>query len=259
MNLFHRLVQLPPKLITYIVVMILMVPFFVFLMRVLNRTVVYNRRYLQHAKPPFLFVSNHVSMLDDAFIGPILFLPRAIWDFRFIPYHVPEKKNFFKGPFFSFVMWASKCVPVTRGKGVYQAGINKLIKHLREGNVVHIYPEGTRTRTGEIGKAKMGVGRLVRESGAKVIPCYHSGLEKVLPIGHKIPRMGQDVKIIVGEEKRFDEYMSLPNTPKTWQLISERCIDYIRELREKLEEKDLLGPKAQSPDGNGTLPESKIS
>lgn len=234
-NILQRLVTIPYKVITYLVVIVGIVPIFVFIMKVLNRTEVYNREILQSAKPPFIFVSNHVSMLDDAFVGPLVFLPRSLWDFRFIPYHAPEKKNFFKGPFFSFLMYAAKCVPFTRGKGVFQLGMERLIKVLKYGNTVHIYPEGTRTRTGEIGKGKIGVGRLVRETGAPVIPCYHQGLNKVLPIGYKIPRRGHHIKIIVGEPHYFDDFMKYPNTPKTWQMISDRIIEDIRGLRNKLE------------------------
>ncbi len=233
-GIVRKLMDLPYQIITYFVVLLgLALPFFLF-MKLCNRAIIRGKEHVQHAEPPFLFVSNHVSMLDDAFIGPLLFLPRAIWNFHFIPYHLPEKKNFFKGPFFSWLMYTSKCVPITRGKGVFQPGMEKLIRLLKRKAIVHLYPEGTRTRTGEIGKGKIGVGRLVRETGVKVIPCYHQGLDKVLPIGHKIPRCGKTVFIEVGEALRFDEYMQLPNTPKTWQMISDQIIEAIRNLQSRM-------------------------
>ena len=133
-------------------------------------------------------------------------------------------------------MWASKCIPFTRGRGVFQPGMEKAIRVLKRRSVIHIYPEGTRTRTGDIGKGKIGVGRIVRESGAKVIPCYHRGLEKVLPIGTKIPKGGHRVIIQVGQPVYFDDYLNMPNTPKTWQLISDRIIDTIKQLRDKLDQ-----------------------
>lgn len=235
MSLVREILDIPSKLITYVVVMVGIVLPFLIVMKLLNKTKVQGKQHLQRAKPPFLFVSNHVSMLDDAFIGPLVFLPRALWDYRFIPFHAPEKKNFFKGPFFSWLMYTAKAVPLTRGQGVFQPGMERLIRMLKQGNVVHIYPEGTRTRTGEIGKGKIGVGRLIRETGARAIPCFHSGLDQVLPIGHKIPRFGKRIRVIVGEALRFDEYMALPNTPKTWQQISDKIIESIRNLRAKLE------------------------
>ncbi|RJP82430.1 MAG: 1-acyl-sn-glycerol-3-phosphate acyltransferase [Candidatus Zixiibacteriota bacterium] len=253
MELVKRLAGLPAQIVTYLVVIVGFIPLFTFFMKVLNRTEVRGREYVQRMRPPFLFCSNHVSMLDDAFVGPLVFMPRALWHFRFIPWHLPEKKNFFRGPFFSWLMRASRCVPITRGKGVFQPGMERMIRLLRQGDVAYVYPEGTRTRTGEIGKGKIGVGRLVRETGVPVIPCYHSGLDQVLPIGHKIPRFGHRVLIQVGEALRFDEYMQLPNTPKTWQMISDRIIASIQDLRTRMEasgegEQNPAGPvKPESP------------
>jgi 1-acyl-sn-glycerol-3-phosphate acyltransferase len=249
MNLLRRLLDLLADLTTYFVVMgCFVLPFYVF-MKVFNRTEIIGKKNVQRTKPPFLFISNHVSMLDDAFVGPLVFLPRALWNYHFIPYHLPEKKNFYRGPFFSFVMCAVKCIPITRGQGVFQPGMEKLIRKLKEGGTLHVFPEGTRTRTGEIGKGKIGVGRLVRESGAKVIPCYHSGLEQVLPIGHKIPRIGKRVRIQIGEALNLDKYMEMPNAPKTWQMISIQMIEAIKQQKDKL----FLAPTpVEKPDGDIT-------
>ena len=236
MLLLKKILDIPYHVMTYIVVLLGIVPIFLFVMKVMNRSEVRDKHYLQKASLPFMFVSNHVSMLDDAFIGPLVFAPRAFWSVRFIPYHTPEKKNFFRGPFFSFIMWASKCIPFTRGRGVFQPGMEKTIRVLKKKSVVHIYPEGTRTRTGDIGKGKIGVGRIVRETGVPVIPCYHYGLEKVLPIGTKIPRRGHQIIIQIGQPLYFEDYTSMPNTPKTWQMISDKIIEAIKALRDKLEE-----------------------
>jgi len=232
MRWLGNMLALPSQIISYLVVILGFVLPFTVIMRVLNRTKIFGKGHLLAAKPPFLFCSNHVSIMDDAFVGSLVFMPRVLWDFKFIPYHLPEKKNFFKGPFFSWLMLAAKCVPITRGEGVFQPGIEKVIRLLKRGSVAYVYPEGTRTRTGEIGRGKIGVGRLVRETGVRVVPCYHAGLDQVLPIGHKIPRFGKRVKIWIGEALDFDSYMSLPNTPKTWQMISDSIIDAIRRIRD---------------------------
>jgi 1-acyl-sn-glycerol-3-phosphate acyltransferase len=112
--------------------------------------------------------------------------------------------------------------------------MEETIRILKQGGTVHVFPEGTRTRSGDLGKGKIGVGRMVRETGAKVIPCYHSGLNQVLPIGHKIPRIGKRVRIHVGKVMSFDEFMEMPNTPKTWQLISNHIIEGIRAIRDNM-------------------------
>jgi monolysocardiolipin acyltransferase len=235
MGLIRQLTRIPSQIVSYVVVIFGFVIPFIFFMKVLNRTEVRGRRFVQKTEPPFLFVSNHVSMLDDAFVGPLLFVPRAFWDWRFLPYHLPEKKNFFRGPFFSWLMRAAKCIPITRGQGVFQPGMEESIRRLKEGGTIHVYPEGTRTRSGNLGRGKIGVGRMVRETGVKVIPCYHTGLNQVLPIGHKIPRVGKRVHIRVGEPLTFADCMEMPNSPKTWQMISDRIIEAIRAIRENME------------------------
>jgi 1-acyl-sn-glycerol-3-phosphate acyltransferase len=106
---------------------------------------------------------------------------------------------------------------------------------LKAGNCVHIYPEGTRTRTGKIGPGKPGVGRIVYETKCKVIPCYHSGLNEVLPIGRKIPRPGKKVRIIIGEAISLDHYFQRPNNLETWQAISDEIIAEIKRLKAKIE------------------------
>lgn len=224
----------PHKVITFIVTLMIALPFWVF-MKVFTRTTVVGRENLEKVEKPYLFVSNHVSMLDDAFIGSVVFFPQALFSYRHIPYHTPEKKNFYRGPVFSWVMDHTKCIPLTRGKGVYQPGIQTIIDKLNQGGVVHIYPEGTRTRSGDVGKGKPGVGRIVYASRCRVVPCYHSGLNQVLPIGKKIPLLGKTVKIIIGEPITFEEQMQKENNISAWQEISDIMIKSILNLKDRLE------------------------
>ncbi len=219
---------------TYLVTLMIALPSWA-LMKVMNRTTVIGKENLKTAEPPYLFVSNHVSILDDAFIGSVVFMPFAFLSYRLIPHHTPESKNFYRGPFWSWVMDHAKCLPLTRGKGIYQPGLQRIIDKLKQGGVVHIYPEGTRTRSGKIGKGKPGVGRIAYAAKCKVIPCYHSGLEKVLPIGCRIPRLGKTVRIIVGEPIELEPYFQKENTPGTWMEISNEMINAISTLKRKLE------------------------
>ncbi len=77
-----------------------------------------------------------------------------------------------------------------------------------EGDWVHIFPEGGRTRRedGLLSKEfKAGVGRLIAETHPIGLPFYHTGMEEVLPIGAKFPRWGKDVRLVFGEEIDFNE------------------------------------------------------
>jgi len=206
-------------------------------MKVLNRTQIYGKQNIIDLSPPFVFVSNHLTILDDAFIDSLIFFPRAFFDWKFLPYHTPEERNFYKGRILSTVMNYARCIPIRRDKGIYQPGINKCIEILKNKNIVHIYPEGTRSRSGELGKARGGVGRIIYESKAPVIPCYHQGLEEILPVGNIFPRFGKKVKIQIGLPIRFDGYFKMENGPKVWKDIADDCIELIRQQKNELANK----------------------
>jgi len=181
-----------------------------------------------------------VSMLDDMFIGPLLFTPRGFYQYQFMPYHTPEQKNFFVGPIISWIMVHLKCIPFTRGKGFNQPGVQTVIDRLQGGGCVHIYPEGTRTRSGDLGSGKAGVGKIVYAARCKVVPCYHHGLDQVLPIGVKFPRPFHKVIISVGKPVDFSAYFEKENTVETWQQISDEMIRAIRALKEDLKARNLI-------------------
>ena len=209
---------------------VVVVPAFTVLMRVLNRTRIVGKHHLQQAPLPLLFVSNHVTILDDGFVDSLIFPPRLFREYDFIPYHVPEERNFFKGGLMSWFMRRMKCIPVRRGEGLFQPAMDQIIAVLRAGGCVRVFPEGTRTRSGTLGHGRPGVGRVLYESGAVVVPCFHRGLDQVLPIGAVVPRIGKRVDIVIGPPFSVDDLRALPNTQETWQKIADRVMEKIAEL-----------------------------
>ncbi len=222
------------KATSYIILCFMVVPSMFILMRILNRMRIIGKKNATKLDRPWILMSNHVTLLDDMFLGPFIFWPRGLRGYAWIPIHAPEEKNFYKVPIIAWFMRRTKSIPVMRGKGIHQEGVSRLIAAVRNGGVLHIYPEGTRTRTGEIGSAKIGIGRIVYESGAPVVPMYHRGLEGVLPIGAGVPRFGKRVYVSIGEALQFDEERKLPNTPETWRLIVEKIMSGITAERDKL-------------------------
>lgn len=202
-------------------------------MNLFNRTLISGKANIYKMKPPYILASNHLTLLDDLFIGPLIFFPKIIQGYQYVPYHVPEERNFYKKKFIAWFMKQVKSVPLVRGQGLHQKGMNRLIEVVKAGGIVHIYPEGTRTRNGDIGDAKPGIGRIVREANVPVIPMYHQGLEKVLPIGSGIPRIAKEIRISIGEPLTFEQYASQPSELKTWQSIANEIVDAIKVQRQK--------------------------
>ena len=218
------------RAITWCLSCLLVVPACTVLMRVLNRTRIVGKHHLQQAPLPLMVVSNHVTIWDDGFVDTLIFSPRVFREYDFIPYHVPEAGNFFKNPLLSWFMRRMKSIPVRRGEGLFQPGMERVIAALREGGCVRTFPEGTRSRTGTLGHGRPGVGRVLYETGVPVVPCFYRGLDKVLPIGAVVPRIGKRVEIVIGPPFSVDDLRALPNTQETWQKIADRLMEKIAEL-----------------------------
>ncbi len=206
------------------------------LMFVLNNTRYYNTKVIKREKAPYVFASNHTTMFDSGFIDCALFFTKGLRSYKYLPYHTPEYGNFYRNRLLSWYMDIVKCIPVERGKGIDQFSQKVVTQKLIEGNVVHIFPEGTRSRTGELLPGKAGVGKRIYESRVKVIPCYHEGLRNILPVGTHFPKVGKKIRVIIGEPVFFDDYFKMDNSPAAWKAISDRIMDEIKYLKEKLHE-----------------------
>lgn len=86
------------------------------------------------------------------------------------------------------------------------------------GNVLILFPEGTRTTTGELGRFRSGIGRLVVGSDVAVIPCHLEGGFRAWPKGKRIPRPRR-LSLRIGEGR---DYKSLD---KTAESVKSVCTD----------------------------------
>jgi len=107
----------------------------------------------------FIIAPNHFSHLDHFFTG--VFIRRKI---QFM-----AKSQLYGNPVLDYIFRVGGVFPVLRGRHDQEAFITAHTI-LARGGCVGMYCEGGRSRTGELGEAKPGVGRLVLESGAPVVP-----------------------------------------------------------------------------------------
>ena len=198
----------------------------VFVLRVMNKTSVYGQKILKHEQPPYLYVSNHLTMVDDFLLDPVLFGSIAIlrMKLKYFPWHVPEEKNFFLNPALTWFLRKCQAIPITRGRGVFQPGMTRVKELLLEDRIIHIYPEGTRSRNGDIGDGKIGVGKLAHETKIKVVPVYHEGTQSILPVGTNRIHGGNKIAISVGEPIDMSDLYALPESKQVFQQVVDRMI-----------------------------------
>jgi len=209
----------------------------VIFLRVLNKVKVIDRHKVESIKPPYIFISNHLTMIDDFLLGGLVFLPSAFRKMKYFPWHAPEEQNFFLGPILTWAMKRLRCVPLTRGKGVFQPGMMRLKELLNGENIIHIYPEGTRSRNGEIGKGKVGVARLAYQTKANIVPCYHEGTQAILPIGKNQLRTGKAMTVIVGDPIDMKDLYEQEEGRSTFNAIADRMISTISNLRTEIHDR----------------------
>ena len=125
-----------------------------------------------------LIVSNHQSNLDPVVLSA--FLNR--------PVNFVCKSELFRNPLAGWVIRRLNGFPIRQGKGDIDA-VKEMIHRLREGHVLNIYPEGSRTPDGEIHEFQRGVGLIVRRANVPVIPAAIVGAFDAWPIHRSIWRM----------------------------------------------------------------------
>ncbi|XP_054277859.1 tafazzin [Macrosteles quadrilineatus] len=131
---------------------------------------------------PLLTVSNHHSCFDDPGIWGLLSWKHLI-SRNTMRWSLAAHDICFTNSFHSYFFMLGKCIPVIRGKGVYQDAVNFCIEQLGRGQWVHVFPEGRVNMTKEFIRLKWGVGRMILESPVTpvVIPIWHIGMDEVLP------------------------------------------------------------------------------
>jgi len=92
-----------------------------------------------------------------------------------------------------------------------------------------VYPEGTRTLTGKLQRAKTGVARLALAAKVPVLPIGLTNTFKILPKGKWIPRFGR-ADVNIGKLMYFDEYYGKENNKKTLRLVTTKIMKEIAKL-----------------------------
>jgi 1-acyl-sn-glycerol-3-phosphate acyltransferase len=166
---------------------------------------------------PVIIAPNHFSFLDHFFVA--VYLRRKV--------HFMAKSQLFTRPM-QFIYTHGGVFPVRRGHQDEEAFVTAETV-LARGDIVVMYAEAGRSRTGELGNPRHGLGRLALESGAAVVPAAIAGTERVRNWKRlQFPK----VTVQFGEPLTFDQ-VSDPAREQA-QAASEIVFDRVREMHGRL-------------------------
>lgn len=147
---------------------------------------------------PVILAANHISNGDAVIIGAWLTkrLGRRI--------HWLGKKEMFDWPIVGWMARNGGVHPVDRAAADVDA-FRMAERVLNEGHVLMIFPEGTRSPTGELQKPKDGLAMLALRTGAPIVPIGIANTDRVWPKGRLLPRPGGHATMRVGPAFRLSD------------------------------------------------------
>lgn len=167
-----------------------------------------------------MVAANHVSFMDPPMIG--VAFDEAI--------HYLARKSLFSNPIASWVYRRWNTIPIDQ-QSPELSSLRTIIKLLRDGEKVLMFPEGERSWDGELAPGKTGVGLMIAKSRARVLPVRIFGAEEILPRGASFPRRG-NVTIVIGELFTADDLLDDPalKGKELYQKIADRVMAAIGEI-----------------------------
>ena len=151
-----------------------------------------------------IVAGNHTTFLDN-FMIPLV-VPRRVTFLAKSDYFTGRGlKGWLQKLFFSGV----GMIPLDRSGGqASEAALNTGLDVLRGGDLLGLYPEGTRSPDGRLYRGKTGVARMALEAGVPVVPVGLVGMFDLQPAGRSMPRLGK-VQVRIGKPLDFSRYAGM--------------------------------------------------
>lgn len=169
---------------------------------------------------PLIIAPNHASFLDPLIAG--FAVPREL--------NFMARDSLFKNRIFGKILMSVNAVPLKR-EGANSGAMRIAIAKLCQGKAVLIFPEGTRSKDGNLGTPKAGIGFLAVSSGASILPCYIKGSMDALPKGVMFPRF-KKISVYIGRPLQFNINVSGKDS---YMKIAAEVMEAIGELKSNSE------------------------
>lgn len=141
------------------------------------RTRVYGRDNIP-AEGAVILAANHASNIDPPLMASLIDRPVSYM----------AKIELFENPIFGAAIRRCHAFPVKRGESD-RGAIKAAVAVLREGRILGLFPEGTRSKTGELQKAEAGVALIAAMTGAPIVPVAILNTHRIFANGGLVPQL----------------------------------------------------------------------
>ena len=164
-----------------------------------------------------LIACNHVGVCDPFLVGCAS--PRE--------FYYLAKKELFGNPLFAWLIRKLNAIPISRG-AFDRKGLGCTLEILKAGKALVAFPEGTRSKDGELKEFKLGVAKLALEAGVPIVPAYLNYSRNWLRA------FFQRRKIIVkfGSPLNPDSFSLIPKNKDGYKRVTQEIMWKIKELKE---------------------------
>ncbi|WP_426325059.1 lysophospholipid acyltransferase family protein [Microbacterium sp. E-13] len=175
-----------------------------------------------------ILASNHLSFVDSIFLPLMLDRPVSFL----------AKSDYFTGK--GLKGWATRMffkgtgqLPIDRSGGkASEASLNTGLQVLGRGDLLGIYPEGTRSPDGKLYRGRTGIARMALEAHVPVVPVLMVDTDTMMPIGTTIPRIVR-VGIVIGEPLDFSRFEGMEGDRYILRSITDEIMVALQRLGEQ--------------------------
>ena len=175
-----------------------------------------------------ILASNHLSVMDSIFLPLLIDRPMSFL----------AKSDYFtgkglKGWSTRMFMKATGQIPIDRSGGkASEASLNTGLQVLGRGDLLGIYPEGTRSPDGTLYRGRTGLARMALEARVPVVPVVMVDTDTMLPIGHTLPRIVR-VGVVIGEPLDFSRFAGMEGDRYILRSVTDEIIVALQRLGEQ--------------------------
>ncbi|MFV0320407.1 MAG: lysophospholipid acyltransferase family protein [Microbacterium sp.] len=175
-----------------------------------------------------ILASNHLSFVDSIFLPLMIDRPVSFL----------AKSDYFTGR--GIKGWATRVffkatgqLPIDRSGGrASEASLNTGLQVLGRGDLLGIYPEGTRSPDGKLYRGRTGIARMALEARVPVIPVVMIDTDTMMPIGTRIPRVVR-VGVVIGEPLDFSRFSGMEGDRYILRSVTDEIMVALQRLGEQ--------------------------